>query len=125
MAVTNANQIVKNINKIVKSVSKTNDEYLEEMGQRGVATAKKNTPVESGRLRNSMGYTTDKKREGNEDSVRKTNEKDTVVVGTNMIYARKVEFLSKTGSKGFMLMSYSQWKQIAEAVAKQVFRRFK
>ena len=101
--ITNAKEIIKNLEKTVKAVSKTSDEYLEEMGQRGTGIAKKNSPVISGRLHNSWGYTTKKVRVGNQDSVNKTNEKNTVIVGTNVVYAPKVEYLAKTGSKGFMI----------------------
>ena len=117
----NAAEIIRNLDRIVKSISKTKEEYLQEVGQRGVGITKRNSPTISGRLKNSFGYTTNKSKVGNSDSVRKTSEKDTVIVGTNVAYARSVEFKSTTGSKGFMLRSFNQWKTISKVVAKQVF----
>lgn len=117
-------EIEKNIDKAVKIVSKSIEEGLIESGERGVNILKKNSPVVSGRLRGSMSYTIDKKiysplknsKNKSTDTVKKTQDKDTVYIGTNVEYAQKVEYLSKTGSKGFMHRSY----QILKGIVKKI-----
>mgnify|MGYP000639621164 CR=1 FL=1 len=101
---------------------------LEESGQRGVAIVKQNTPVKSGRLRNSMAYSIDNRVEGGtstEDTIYVNKDDKNVVVGTNVIYAPSVEYLSNTGSRGFMLRSFKQWKPIADHVIAKALRSTK
>ena len=117
MITSNAKDIIKNIDKFVKVASTNITEGLDEVGERGTGIAKKNTPVTSGRLRNSMSYTVDNKvKGGTGDILNKSSDKKTVIIGTNVIYGPKVEYTSTTGSKGFMLRSYKQLKPIAEKV---------
>jgi hypothetical protein len=70
-----------------------------------------------------MSYTVDNKVYkplGDVGNVKPTNEKDTVYIGTNAVYARHVEYLSKNGSQGFMLRAYNQTKRVADTIFKQV-----
>jgi len=122
MISSNAKQIASNIDKFVKVASSNIEEGLDEVGERGVAIIKKNTPIVSGRGRNSMSYTTNNKVVTPDkpdfpgDELKKSKNKKEVIMGTNVIYMPKVEYTSTTGSKGFMLRSYKQLKPIAEKV---------
>lgn len=105
VTVKGMNTIQNNLKGVVKSLSKDSEQALQEVGQRGVGITKANTPVQSGRLRQSMDY--DVKNE-------------TVTIGTNMVYAVSVEFRSKNGSQGFFLRSFNQLVPIAKKVFQQV-----
>jgi hypothetical protein len=96
-------QVQKNLNNYINIMARNTTQALEEIGQRGVGIVKNNTPVDTGRLRQSMDYKT---------------EKDFVEVGTNVIYAQSVEFRSKQ-NKGFFLRSFNQLVPIA----KEIFRK--
>ena len=124
MITSNAKEIQRNIDKFVKVTAKNTTEALDEIGLRGVGILKRNTPVVEGALRNSEAYTIDgkiKEGEGNTaDIIRPIKDKKTVIIGTNKIYAPKVEFLSKTGSRGFMFKSFKQLKPIANKIFKDV-----
>ena len=115
-------EVMKNIDTNIKIVSKTTTEGLIEVGERGVGYLKRLTPVDSGRLRNSMAYTIDKKiytplgNVSGNDSLKKNKHKDVVYIGTNVIYAPSVEYLSTNGSAGFMLRAYKQTKIIAKSI---------
>jgi len=126
----NAKLIQINITNYVLSVSKNIDEALEEIGQRGVGIVKGNTPKDTGRLQNSMSYSTGNKviseSPFNEaDKIKPINKDKTVIVGTNVIYGPHVEYMSKNASKGFMLRSYKQWKPIAEFIIAKAAKRGK
>lgn len=106
-----------------KSVSKNIDEALLEIGERGVGYLKLETPVDSGRLRNSMSYTVDKKVysplcQSATDNVNRSGEKDVVYIGTNVVYAPSVEYLAQNGSAGFMLRAYKKTKKVAADILK-------
>jgi hypothetical protein len=117
MISSNAKQIEKNIDKFVKVAASNIEEGLDEVGERGTGIVKKNTPVNSGRLRNSMSYTVGGKVKGGKGKIlKKSYDKKTVIIGTNVIYGPNVEYTSTTGSKGFMLRSYKHWKPIAEKI---------
>ena len=116
-------EVLRNLKNALKIVSKDVEQALEETGQRGVGIAKNNTPTVTGRLKNSMGYTVGNKTVGNSDSVNAIGEKNVVAIGTNVIYARRVEFLAKNGSQGYMLRSYNQLKPIAKQIFKTVLGR--
>ncbi len=96
-----------NLDKQLNIIAKNATEALEEIGQRGVGIAKNNAPVISGRLRQSMDYEV---------------KGSTVVIGTNLVYAQKVEFFSKTGSKGFFLKSYNQIVPLAKEIFRKVLK---
>ena len=115
-------EIIANLENVLKIFSKTQVEALEEVGQRGVGILKLNTPVDTGRLRNSMGYTVANKVEGGENTVNRTSEKDSVYLGTNVIYAPSVEYRSKNGSQGFMLRSFNQLVPIAKKIIENSFK---
>jgi hypothetical protein len=115
-------EIIANLENVLKIVAKTQVEALEEVGQRGVGILKLNTPVDTGRLRNSMGYTVANKVEGGENTVNRTSEKDSVYLGTNVIYAPSVEYRSKNGSQGFMLRSFNQLVPIAKKIIENSFK---
>jgi hypothetical protein len=112
----NAQQIAASIDKFVKVKSQNIDQAMHEIGLRGVGIVKGNCPVVTGRLRNSMAYSIEGKVIGGsnpEDTISPTDEEKTVVVGTNVIYGPRVEYLSQTKSKGFMLRSFKIWKPVA------------
>ena len=119
----NEKKIIANLNNALKIVSKDVSEALEEVGQRGVGITKKNTPVDQGRLRNSIGYTIGGKVEGNEDTVKASSDKSSVIIGTNVVYAAWVEYMAKNGSQGYMLRSYNQIVPIAKKIFETVLKR--
>ena len=105
-----------------KAISKNIDEAFVEIGERGVGYLKRQTPVDSGRLRNSMSFTVDNKVYsplGKEDNVKMSKAKDAVYIGTNVIYAPHVEYLSTNGSQGFMQRAYEQTKKRAKEIFSQ------
>lgn len=111
-----------------KAVSSNMEEALVEIGERGVNYLKLETPVDTGRLRQSMSYTVNKKVYtplGNNanDNLRPTNEKETVYIGTNVIYAPSVEYRSKNGSQGFMYRAYKQLRKRAQQILKQAMQK--
>lgn len=116
----NQKEIERKINNVIKVVARSVDEGLEEVGQRGVTIVKINSPYITGRLRNSMGYLIKGEIKGSSgspsDIMKSKNIKNAVVIGTNVVYAGRVEYLSKTGSAGYMQRSYNQLKPIAEKV---------
>jgi len=118
-----------NTKKIINVMSKTQTEGLVEIGERGVEILKFNTPVKDGRLRNSMSYTIDGKSidplgaNNPADKLRKINDDKNVVIGTNVIYGPKVEYMATNGSAGYMLRSYKQLKQVAEQIIRTVFKK--
>lgn len=106
-----------------KAISTNIDEALIEIGERGVGYLKRETPVDSGRLRNSMSYTVNKKvytplGQSATDNVRRSTSKDAVYIGTNVIYAPSVEYLAQNGSAGFMLRAYRKTKKAADRIFK-------
>lgn len=123
----NVDDIMKNFDELIKTNATTLEEGLQEVGQRGVGIVKEETAVVSGRLRNSMSYTFNNRvYEGGEDELNPSPKKDEVIIGTNVIYAPRVEYLATNGSAGFMLRSYNQLKPIAEAIFKTLLgRKFK
>jgi len=131
VAIEGADKIKINLNKQMKIAAKTKTEGLIEIGERGVGILKLNTPVKEGRLRGSMSYTIDKKTEVplwmskniSGDELDKITTDKVVIIGTNVVYAARVEFLSKTGSAGYMLRSYKQLKPKAMEIIKKVFGR--
>ena len=97
---------------------------LEKIGQQGTAYVKQNSPVISGRLRGSMGYTIDGKVElAENDPMNAIGDKNTVVIGTNVVYGPSVEYRSQTGSKGFMQRSFNQLRQVAEQMLANHIKR--
>lgn len=116
------------LNDKFKAVSNNIEEALIEVGERGVNYLKLETPVDSGRLRQSMSYTVNKKVYtplGNkaEDNLRATNEKETVYIGTNVIYAPFVEYRARNGSQGFMYRAYKQLRKRSGAILKQAMQK--
>lgn len=123
------NTVKANLKKQMTIIAKTQTEGLIEIGERGVGILKLNTPVKDGRLRNSMSYTIDGKSvdplgaKFSEDKLRAIKDKDNVIIGTNVIYAARVEFLATNGSAGYMLRSYKQLKPQADKIIKKLFKR--
>lgn len=122
-------EVQKNIVEAIKIASTTNDEALIEIGERGVGILKSNTPVIEGRLINSMSYTVAGKvidplgANAPEDKLKVNKDKRVVVIGTNVIYAPWVEFMSKNGSAGYMRRSYNTLKPIATKIIKTMFKK--
>jgi hypothetical protein len=123
----NTFEINRALKNYMKVVSRTSAQALEEVGQRGVGIAKANSPVDSGRLRNSMGYSINNKVVSNADNandqISPKSGKKFVWIGTNVVYAQKVEYLSKTGSAGFFQRAINQIKPMAKRVFEQAMRR--
>ena len=126
MKTTSVNIISKAFDDKFKAVSKNIDEALIEIGERGVNYLKLETPVDTGRLRQSMSYTVGNKVYtplGSQDNVNSSGEKETVYIGTNVIYAPSVEYLAKNGSQGFMLRAYNKTKTRAKEIFKKAAER--
>ena len=134
----NMKEIEKNLLNSVKVMSKTVEEGLTEVGERGVGILKRNTPVYSGpdhtggRLRQSMSYTINRKvksplsPKSQADVIGRVKTKDEVVIGTNVVYAAYVEYMANNGSQGYMNRSYKQLKPIAKKIMATVIgRKFK
>ena len=127
--ITGEREIMKNLTKAIKVMSKTRVEALNEIGERGVAIIKDNSPVISGRLRNSMSYTTNGKvvdplgADKPQDKLKPLKSNEEVAIGTNVVYAARVEYMSNNGSEGYMLRSYKQLKKQAEQIIKSVFKK--
>ena len=91
---------------------------------------KRNTPVDEGRLRSSMGYTIDSKvitpetPTESEDKLRSNIKKDVVILGTNVVYAPKIEFVPSrsTANLGFMSRSFNQLKPVAMRIFEEFLR---
>ena len=87
------------------------------------------TPVDSGRLRASMSYTTDGKvvdplgaKNSNDKLMAISNDKN-VIIGTNVVYGPHVEYMSQNGSKGFMLRAYKSLRPIATIIMQTFFKK--
>ena len=110
------------------AVSNNIDEALIEIGERGVNYLKLETPVDKGRLRNSMSYTVDSKvyrplGHATEDTLRASGDKETVYIGTNVIYGPSVEFLAKNGSAGYMYRAYKRLKKSAGLILEKAMQK--
>ena len=108
-----------------KAISTNIDQALNEVGERGTNYLKLNTPEITGHLRQSMSYTVGSKVYrplGHEDNVTASGDKETVYIGTNVIYAPSVEFLAKNNSQGFMLRAYKHTKKQAKKIFKQAMQ---
>lgn len=120
-------QVDKRLDRLIKTAAMSNTQALHELGQRSVGILKLNTPVESGRLRNSMGYTTSGKVVSSADEVSDrldpNSEKDSVEVGTNVIYAASVEYMATNGSQGYFYRSSKQIKAMATAVIRKFLQK--
>ena len=116
--------VAQNITKALNAISTTKAEALEEIGQRGVGIVKQNTPVQSGRLRQSIGYTIKSKvvseAKNADDAIKANDSPSEVAIGTNVVYAASVEYMSKTGSKGFFLRSFNELRPMATEILKRV-----
>lgn len=110
-----------------KAISNNLDEAFIEVGERGVNYLKQETPVDTGRLRNSMSYTTKSKvytpLGSSSDNVNATNEKEVVYIGTNVIYAPSVEYLAQNGSLGFMFRAYRHTKKRAKEIFESAMQK--
>lgn len=99
---------------------------LKAIGAEAETYAKKECPVDTGRLRNSIAWATSTENDGGEDSQPKaTPEEKTVYIGTNVEYGVYVEYgdqKHKTGKKHFLKDAATNhgahYKQIMEAALK-------
>jgi hypothetical protein len=127
MDIQGSAEVLRNIKNAITIVSESTQEAFVEVGERGVGYLKRETPVDTGRLRNSMSYTISNKvytpLGNNKDNVNKSSDKDTLYIGTNVIYAPSVEYLAKNGSAGFMLRAYNQTKKVADQIFQKVIGR--
>lgn len=95
------------------------------IGETAEGYAKKDCPVDTGRLRNSITYATTNSRGSGDSIPNGIPEEDAVYIGTNVEYAQYVEFLSrnhKVGKAHFLrdaaTTHSSEYKKIAETVLK-------
>jgi hypothetical protein len=116
-------EVERNLKNVLKIVAESKEKALHEVGQRGVGIVKQNTPVDTGRLRNNMGYSIGNKAVGSNDAVKASGDPNTVNIGTNVVYAAYVEYMAKNGSQGYMQRSFNQLLPIAKAIFKDVFKR--
>ena len=122
---SNINDIIRNIDKAKKQIRLKEKKGLIKIGEQGVGILKLNTPVKEGRLRNSMSYTTDGKSvdplwaDQPQDKLPVMKDDDIVVIGTNVVYGPRVEFIGK--SAGYMLRSYNQLKKKVAKTMKSAF----
>lgn len=122
--ITNKNEIQRNFDIWESKINKTVDKTLLEIGERSEVFIRNNTPVVSGRLRNSFGYTVKDKLfkyfhpQVANDVIDRTREKQVLIIGTNVVYAESVEYRSKTGSRGFFYRAYKQVVKNAQKVMK-------
>jgi len=126
MRTSNPKVIQKAFDTKFKAIATNIDEALVEVGERGVNYLKLETPVDSGHLRQSMSYTVGSKVYkplGHEDNVKSSGDKESVYIGTNVIYAPSVEYLAKNGSQGFMYRAYKQTKKRAKVIFEQAMMK--
>ena len=122
--ITGLDLVQKNLSAKRELALQATTKALEVIGQQGVTFAKGNTPVLSGRLRGSMGYTIAGKVEMAEnDPLGVNTDKNTVIIGTNVIYGPSVEYRSQTDSKGFMQRSFNQLRKVANQIAAQTIKK--
>ena len=126
MRTSNPKVIQKAFDTKFKAIATNIDEALVEVGERGVNYLKLNSPEVTGHLRQSMSYTVGSKVYrplGHEDNVTASGDKETVYIGTNVIYAPSVEYLSDNGSEGFMYKAYKHTKKQAKKIFKQAMEK--
>lgn len=125
MKSSNPNDFAKIFDKKFKAVSKNVDESLLEIGERGVNYLKIEANIfqkPTGRLKNSSSYTVDKRVYKPlspfeaDDTLKPTTEKETVYIGTNVVYAPSVEYLAKNGSQGYMFRAYKALKRVVPKI---------
>ena len=122
-------EIVRNLKKQKGLISRTITQGLDEIGLKGVKNLKQNTPTITGRLKNSMSYSIENKvvnpdtPDEKNDEVKSNPSKKEVIIGTNVVYAAWVEFMSKTGSAGYMIRSYNQTKKQANRIMERIFKQ--
>ncbi len=116
MSVRGLKQVQANLKKKSKQIEEANLKGLILIGEQGTRVVKGNTPFISGRLKNSMTYTINGKQYGGggdkKDLIPINKEKNVVIIGTNVIYAPRVEYFAKNNSQGFMLRSFNQIKKV-------------
>jgi len=123
--ILNKAAIVSNFSRASKSTVQSTRDALNVIGNKGTTIVKDNSPIISGRLRDSFGYTIDGKVSGNQnnETIKPSSEKNTVIIGTNVTYAPSVEFLSKGESFGFMERSFNQLKQIVKKTMSESIKK--
>ena len=115
-----------NSGKVKKEFAEKVQLALKLIGEACEGYAKEDCPVDTGRLRNSITYATTTEKGSGDSAPRGKPEEDTVYIGSNVEYAKFVEFLSmehKTGKAHFLRDAATthnkEYKEIAEAVLKK------
>jgi len=123
--ILNQAAIVSNFSRASKSTVQSTRDALNVIGNKGTTIVKDNSPIISGRLRDSFGYTIDGKVSGNQnnETIKPSSEKNTVVIGTSVVYAASVEYLAKPPSFGFMERSFNQLKQIVKKTMSESIKK--
>ena len=115
----------------------TVEKILWQMGAKAEAFAKEGTPVDTGRLRNSITFVvkneegktvayTDEHGNQYEYTVGEGLENDTVAIGTNVEYAKYVEMgTSKMGGKHMLENAVSQHGDVYEKIIKKELKAVK
>lgn len=134
-------EVIDNTEEVLEALERAKQNALTAIGMEAETYAKKNTPVDTGRLRNSITFVT-KKNEGTTRSYNYTvkvdgkkmkitdttvigtgAEKDSVYIGTNVEYAPYVELGSRNNKAHHMLQRAAiehadEYKKLAEQAFK-------
>lgn len=125
--VTGLQGVMNSLRDVRRLSSELETQCLDEIGLKGVGILKRNVPVDSGRLRNSMGYTIGGRVEGSpdepEDAINPNSDRRSIYIGTNVVYADRVEYMARNGSQGYFLRSFRLIKPMAEGVYEKYMRR--
>jgi len=123
--ITGGKEIEKKLNEVKKTASTQREKALNKIGQIAVGIIKRNTPVDSGRLRNSMSYSIGGKvfeyKESAADAVLKNKANEHVIIGTNVEYANKVETMPSQVS-GFFLRSVDAIQPMADDILEKYLK---
>lgn len=133
MASVNVN-VTSHVKEVLDELDNAKDRALTTIGLRAERHAKGYCPVDTGRLRNSITFATSKSQGSANGSpgepadpadykMRGTPSKDTVVLGTNVSYAPRIEMGgSKKAPEGFLkpaVMNHmDEYRSIAKSVLK-------
>ena len=100
-------KFVSNLKFIDQAFAKQFEDGLIAIGEKAERYAKSDTPVDTGRLRASITYATihthsaaGAEAEAGDSDERRTPSRDSVVIGTNVHYAPKIEFVDMSHTVG-------------------------
>ena len=128
--VLGANQFAKLLKDIETRTERNIHKELFAIGELMSGDMKSNVSVDSGRLRGSITYSTDGRtrdyeavgKANPEDKLDVNREPDSVVIGTNVNYASKIEYMMKPGGQ-FMVKAYMRYKNVAKELLKRAVQK--